>query len=262
MSGGPSDLRLKVTSRSVVLLAVAALLVLSLAGAWLLPRRTSRPAAAPESVDTIERPAADPATPAELSVASKIERRQAIEASSRAQAPPSSSLEDRTTQAAGGACSVYGRILDETGIALDDVEARVWLTDELGERVRADVEDDRYSADGLVAGRWWLAARAGGFYERHEEIFLTGDGTPLRLDVVLERHTVLDVRILTLEGAPLSSKPDIRLALLPVATLEPLDEWFFDVEGSVNNPFGVARFVTDKDESTGSIGRLELAPCT
>jgi len=146
-------------------------------------------------------------------------------------------------------CLVYGRVTDAAGRPLSsDERVGVGFVDALGVRLSARADDcGAYSIAGLAPGSWWLSC--GSIFYRSTKVRLVLDlARPVvRQDFALEAADVLRVKVTTPDGEPLweslrAVDPPLYPELVPVATRAAPGEYFFEVRGSLNNPFGVGQF--------------------
>ncbi len=136
--------------------------------------------------------------------------------------------------------TVYGYVRpDPRRAALVDDEVYVALTDIDGRRWNARCgSDGAYSISGLTPGEYWLRAGSvlDGQARRRTRLDGTQDAQRIDLELALQREVW--IRVVDTQGEPL----ELALTLVPVATLAPPGEWFDEVRGSLNNPFGVGSF--------------------
>lgn len=98
---------------------------------------------------------------------------------------------------------LYGKITDEDGRALERADLRI---EDHGERfVDARAEQGAYATAALGLGTWSVRANAPKHRESGAEVELTKEAPRLRLDLVLRRAVVLQVRFRTPGGEPLAS---------------------------------------------------------
>ena len=229
----------------------AALVVLGLALsvailAWPLPRGAAR----------LEGETTDVPGPTETPVGLQT----IVDVSAPADATRRAETGDRGLQtletAANGAGPPTGIVLHGV-VQRRGVDATGWcwlrLTDADGATRSARIgASGEYAISGVDPGPWWCEASA----QAHRPLAFAREvlASPRvqRLDLTLEASVVLKIKLVTPGGAPLLGelrKLDGRerwtppsATVLPVATVEAPGEWFTDVLGSHNNPFGVGQF--------------------
>ncbi len=128
---------------------------------------------------------------------------------------------------------------DPSRAELYDTRIGVSAVDEWGERlVTHTSESGEYAFDGLRAGRYWISANAARDGEARARVDLAPGERERRLDLELALPPEVWVKVIDRQGAP----PKVGFGLLAVATRERPGEWFDEVRGSFNNPFGVGQF--------------------
>lgn len=219
------------------LVAFALVALIAAVLAWFAMRDTadSRASAAPAATALIATPApAEPAPPDEIA----SERDAPAGAALESVEPAVSAGEPEPIATEATLITLYGFVrAAESGAALDG-EVNVSVVDRLGtwQNTRAS-SDGAYSISGLVPGDYWIRAgsiRAGAANTR---IALAVNESERRLDLQLVLAPQVLVKLIDRAGAPLA-----KYETLAVATLEPPGEWFEEVFGSFNNPFGVGHF--------------------
>lgn len=148
---------------------------------------------------------------------------------------------------------------DPSRAELYDTRIGVSAVDEWGERlVTHTSESGEYAFDGLRAGRYWISANAARDGEARARVDLAPGERERRLDLQLALPLDVWVKVIDERGEP----PKVGLGLLAVATRERPGEWFDEVRGSFNNPFGVGQFWQNRfaSETRGDeyLGRVIL----
>lgn len=118
-----------------------------------------------------------------------------------------------------GTCSVFGKIVDAAGGAVD--VGSVVARGETGETRAARLVDARYSIADLAPGRWWITTVHTGYEPAEEVVDLARTDEALRLDLVLTPAALLAVCLRTAGGTPFveALEPGVRPPeLIAVAT--------------------------------------------
>lgn len=138
-------------------------------------------------------------------------------------------------------------------------QAYLSATDRFGVVTRARTGDSgAYSIPALAAGPWWISTSSKENEEAKTRIDIAVGEREKQLDLRLVTQPSLLVKVVDREGKSIA-----RTQLLAVATLTPPAMWIDEISGSLNNPFGVGRFL---DASTprhtvpeGCLGQLVLS---
>lgn len=146
--------------------------------------------------------------------------------------------------------SFRGSLRDPAGVLLVGLwHAGVLLTDSSGRRRYADAkESGSYAFNALPYGKYWVSAGADGFHSATATIEIDAARPQLKQDFELQPVPIIKVRLTILDRKSASSdehkeiRPRAGFALVPVATAERPGEWFTEVMGSLNNPFGIGHF--------------------
>jgi hypothetical protein len=152
------------------------------------------------------------------------------------------------TPTTGGSLSV--RLLDPSGAPILGEQAAVSLIDAYGHYRQSShaSKTSRHEIQGLAFGPYTLVADAEGYLRLEERVDLGADRADVRKDITLTPHPRIRVRVITPDGLGLrealaaESLEARGLFLVPVATRELPGETMEEIQGSVNNRFGVGRF--------------------
>ncbi|MCI0588698.1 MAG: carboxypeptidase-like regulatory domain-containing protein [Planctomycetes bacterium] len=145
---------------------------------------------------------------------------------------------------------LYGSLLGASGEPIRGAWwAGVSLVDRRGRRRHADAKQEgAYALHALPFGTYSATASAEGYRSEEARLDLRPEQPVLRKDFTLREAVVLKVKVVTPDGRSLDAALEERrpegppLSIVPVATREPPGDRFFDVGGSLNNPFGVGSF--------------------
>ncbi len=225
-------------------LAVAALAILALAIVWFLTRSGPAPSRATGPLDAPV-PAASSAPNHALDVDSAPPQSERTTASTDefAETVPAPMSEDVPRETL-----IHGSVLDEAGAPIArKLSPDVELSDDTGRRRRTEVSGDgTYAFRTLPLGTYWLSASADGFRRVDEKVELRAEQPQVRQDFKLAKAVVIKVKLVTPDGGELrvglKAKRGPARAVLPIATRDHPGSRFFEVRGSLNNPYGVGNF--------------------
>jgi carboxypeptidase family protein len=146
---------------------------------------------------------------------------------------------------------VFGSLLGASGEPIRGAwSAGVSLVDRRGRRRHADAKQEgAYALHALPFGTYSITASAEGYRPEEARLDLRPEQPVVRKDFTLREAVVLKVKVVTPDGRSLDEALQERqplgappLTIVPVATREPPGDRFFEVTGSLNNPFGVGSF--------------------
>jgi hypothetical protein len=224
--------------------AAAALAVLLVAIATFLSSTGGRRTEPAREVPSESPSLAPPDLPAAAAAAAALERMAVAESENPPPSPAAGSLPARPETL------VYGSLLDSAGQPIRGAwSAGVSFIDSRGRWRLVDAKaEGAYVVHALPYGSYWVTAGAYAYRTANDTIDLTPERPILRKDFTLPGSVVLKIKVVTPDGRSLfdafreGKGARGRFALVPVATLEAPGTRFFDVSGSLINPFGVRNF--------------------
>lgn len=215
---------------------VLVVVVLALALAWRLSGGDDEPEAAesqPQATALLDTQS-QLAVPAEREVPASLERENVKTAV--AEAAPAVVTAEQPSEPQ--LTLVFGRVVPPRGEeALAEAPA-CGLHDETGTRRKVEcAQDGAFAISGVAAGKYWLYAGDSEGATGWVEFELAAGVEQHEVNVTLERPWSVEVRVRSSNGEPLDG-----LWCMAVATLEPLGEWFDELTGAPQNPYGVGSF--------------------
>lgn len=132
--------------------------------------------------------------------------------------------------------TLYGFVVASDGSP--SPQAYLSATDRFGVVVRGRASDSgAYSIPALAAGPWWIGASSTTREKATTRIEIAAGEREKRLDLRLDVQPSVLVYVVDRDGVASKGR-----GLIAVATLEPPGPWFDEIQGSLNNPFGVGQF--------------------
>jgi hypothetical protein len=147
-------------------------------------------------------------------------------------------------------CVVFGRVTEPSGEPLDpNSQCHLGFEDATGNSMSVRVrKDGAYSISGLAPDRWLVSADPPGYRRTKETLEIPRGVRSLRHDIVLQRATLVRVRLTAPDGRPFwdaaRESGDVGMlpwSLMPIATSEPLGPTFEGVSAGRYNHYGVGQ---------------------